>query len=148
MKAILLLQVWRSSLGAWVLLLVFLSWANPLMLLSNRHPEALSQKTASLITEYQYSRVKSTSLHMRTTLQLIRGKVKVKVKLWMYSSIFSWLRHYLEVSGQLHASAALLPRGRSLRYTLDWRLGEPPSPQEKILDPTGTRTPTPRSSSP
>jgi hypothetical protein len=51
------------------------------------------------------------------------------------------------VSGQLHASAALP------RYPLDRRLGGPQSRsgrpgEQKILDPTGTRTPTPRSSSP
>jgi hypothetical protein len=55
-------------------------------------------------------------------------------------------------SGQLHAPAAL-PLGKSPLYLLDWRLGWPQSRsgrdgEEKILDPTGTRTPTPRSSSP
>jgi hypothetical protein len=28
---------------------------------------------------------------------------------WMYRSIFSWPRHYLEASGQPHAPAALPP---------------------------------------
>jgi hypothetical protein len=47
----------------------------------------------------------------------------------------------------------LYPRGTSPWYPLDRRLGEPQSPsgrhgEEKILDATGTRTPTPRSSSP
>jgi hypothetical protein len=28
---------------------------------------------------------------------------------WMYRSTFSWTRHQLEVSGQLHAPAALSP---------------------------------------
>jgi hypothetical protein len=42
----------------------------------------------------------------------------------------------------------LYSRGRSLRYPLDRRLGGPQSRsgrcgEEKILDPTGTRTPTP-----
>jgi hypothetical protein len=46
----------------------------------------------------------------------------------------------------------LYPRGKSPRYQLDRILGEPQSPsgrrgEEKILDPTGTRTPNPRSSS-
>jgi hypothetical protein len=41
----------------------------------------------------------------------------------MYRSTFSWPRHYLEVSGQLHAPAALLPG----EYPLDRRLGGPQS---------------------
>jgi hypothetical protein len=28
---------------------------------------------------------------------------------WMYRFTFSWPRHYIEVSGQLHAPAVLLP---------------------------------------
>jgi hypothetical protein len=52
----------------------------------------------------------------------------------------------LEVSGQLHAPAAL-PPGRSPRYPLYRRLGGPQSRsgqhgEVKILDPTGTQTPT------
>jgi hypothetical protein len=47
----------------------------------------------------------------------------------------------------------LYDREKSPRYPLDRRLGGPQSRsglrgEEKILDPTGTRTPTPRSSSP
>jgi hypothetical protein len=47
----------------------------------------------------------------------------------------------------------LYTRGKSPRYPLDRRLGEPQNRsgrrrEEKIFDPTGTRTPTPRSSSP
>jgi hypothetical protein len=47
----------------------------------------------------------------------------------------------------------LYPRGKSPRYPLDRRLGGLQSRsgrfgEEKIRDPTGTRTPTPRSSSP
>jgi hypothetical protein len=47
----------------------------------------------------------------------------------------------------------LYPRGKSPRYPLDRRLGGPQSRsgrfgEEKILDPIGTRTRTPRSSSP
>jgi hypothetical protein len=43
------------------------------------------------------------------------------------------------------------PRGKSPRYPLDRRLAAPQSPsgrcgKDKILDPTGTRTPSPRSS--
>jgi hypothetical protein len=53
---------------------------------------------------------------------------------------------------KLHAQAALLP-GKSPRYPLDRMLGGPQSRsgrrgEEKILNPTRTRTPTPRSSSP
>jgi hypothetical protein len=44
----------------------------------------------------------------------------------MYISTFSWLRHYLEVSGQLHAPAAL-PPGKKPRYPLDRRLSGPQS---------------------
>jgi hypothetical protein len=51
------------------------------------------------------------------------------------------------VSGQLHAPAAL-PSGKSLWYLFYRRLGGPQSRsgrygEEKIFDPTGTRTPTP-----
>jgi hypothetical protein len=58
----------------------------------------------------------------------------------------------MEVNGQLHAPAAL-PPGNRPRYPLERRLGESQSQserrgEEKILDPTGTRTPTPRPSSP
>jgi hypothetical protein len=47
----------------------------------------------------------------------------------------------------------LYSRGKNPRYPLDRRLGGPQSRsgrlgEEKILDPAGTRTPTPRSSSP
>jgi hypothetical protein len=67
----------------------------------------------------------------------------------MYRSTFSWPRHWLEVSGQFHASAAL-PLGKSPRYPLDRRLGGPQSRSGRrgvvtILASTGTRTPTPRS---
>jgi hypothetical protein len=43
----------------------------------------------------------------------------------MYRSIYSWPRHYLEVSGQLHAPATL-PPGKGTQYALDRRLGGPP----------------------
>jgi hypothetical protein len=43
---------------------------------------------------------------------------------WMYRSTFSWPRHWLEVSGQLHAQAALppgkepsVPIGEEVRWT-------------------------------
>jgi hypothetical protein len=47
----------------------------------------------------------------------------------------------------------LYPQGKSPWYPLDRRLGGPQSQsgrfgEEKILDPTGTQTPTPQSSSP
>jgi hypothetical protein len=45
---------------------------------------------------------------------------------WMYRSTFSWPRHYLEVSGQLHAPAAS-PPGKSSRYPFYRRLGGPQS---------------------
>jgi hypothetical protein len=71
---------------------------------------------------------------------------------WMYRSTFPWPRDWLEVSGQLHAPAALPPR-KAAQYTLDRRLSGLQTPsgrygEVKILDPTGTRTPTPRSFSP
>jgi hypothetical protein len=40
--------------------------------------------------------------------------------------IILWPRHYMEVSGQLHAPAAL-PPGKSPWYPLDRRLGGPQS---------------------
>jgi hypothetical protein len=40
-----------------------------------------------------------------------------RMREWMYKSTFSWPRHELEVSGQLHAPAALPPR-KSPRYPL------------------------------
>jgi hypothetical protein len=51
------------------------------------------------------------------------------------------------VSGLLHAQAAL-PPGKEPRYPLDRSLGGSQSRsgrygEEKIVDPTGTRTPTP-----
>jgi hypothetical protein len=60
---------------------------------------------------------------------------------WIYRPIFSWPRHELEVSGQLHDPAALLP-GKEPLYPLARRLGGPQSRfgrrgEEKILDPTG-----------
>jgi hypothetical protein len=64
---------------------------------------------------------------------------------WMYRATFSWPRHYLDLSGQLHAPTALPPgKAPPLRYPLDRRLGGPQSRsgrcgEEKILDPTGTR---------
>jgi hypothetical protein len=53
----------------------------------------------------------------------------------------------LEVSGQLHAPAAL-PLGKSPRYPFYRRLGGPQSRsgrygEDKILDRSGTRTPAP-----
>jgi hypothetical protein len=56
------------------------------------------------------------------------------------------------VSGQLHVSAAL-PPGKVPRYPLDRKLSGPHNRsgrcrEEKILDPSGTRTPTYRSFSP
>jgi hypothetical protein len=45
---------------------------------------------------------------------------------WMYRSTFSWTRQYLEVSGQLHAPAALLP-GKRPRYPFYKRLIGPQS---------------------
>jgi hypothetical protein len=58
----------------------------------------------------------------------------------------------LQMSGQLHAPVALSP-GKNSLYTLDRRLGRPQSQsgrqgEEKIVDATGTRTPTPPLSSP
>jgi hypothetical protein len=53
------------------------------------------------------------------------------------------------VEGKWSAS----PPGKSCRYSLDRRLSGPqsrswPRGEEKIIDPTGSRIPTPRSSSP
>jgi hypothetical protein len=59
----------------------------------------------------------------------------------------------MEVSDQLHAAAALAPEKLSTRYPLNRSLGGPQSRfgrrgEEEIIDIIGTRTPTPRSSSP
>jgi hypothetical protein len=71
---------------------------------------------------------------------------------WMYRTTFSSPRHWLEVSSQLHAPSSLPPEknppvpigeeadGPQNRSGRRW--------EEKILDPTGTRIPTPQSSSP
>jgi hypothetical protein len=71
----------------------------------------------------------------------VPGGVEVHIPVFMTSAL-------VEVSGQLHASAAL-PPGKVFRYPLDRRLGGPQSRygEGNILDPTGTRTPNPRSSS-
>jgi hypothetical protein len=66
----------------------------------------------------------------------------------MYRSTFFWPRHLLEVSGQLHAPAALPPRKDTPRYPFYRRLGGPQSRsgrygEVKIFYPTGTRTPAP-----
>jgi hypothetical protein len=60
--------------------------------------------------------------------------------------------HYVEVSGQLHAPAALSP-GNKPRYPFYMRLGGSQSRSgrhggQKILYPIGTRTPTHLSSGP
>jgi hypothetical protein len=56
------------------------------------------------------------------------------------------------VSGELYAPASL-PPGKEAAVPIGWGQGGPQSRsgrrgEEKILDPTGTRTPTPQSSSP
>jgi hypothetical protein len=56
------------------------------------------------------------------------------------------------MSGQLHATAAL-PPGKELRYPFDTRFDGPQSRsgrrgEEKIINPIGTRNPTPWSSRP
>jgi hypothetical protein len=43
---------------------------------------------------------------------------------WMYRAMYSWPRHWLEASGQLHTPAAL-PQGKEPRSPLDRRLGGP-----------------------
>jgi hypothetical protein len=62
--------------------------------------------------------------------------------------------YFFFISAQVGGEWSVSHLGRfTLRYPLDRRLGGPHSPsegreQEKILDPTGTITPTPRPSSP
>jgi hypothetical protein len=46
---------------------------------------------------------------------------------WMYRFIFSWPRHWLEVSGQLHAPAAL-PPGKEPRVPTGYEVGWTPEP--------------------
>jgi hypothetical protein len=73
------------------------------------------------------------------------GGVDVQIHIFLTSVL-------VEVTGQLHAPADFAP-GKDPRYPLDRRLSGPESPsgrhgEVKILAPTGTRTPTPWSSSP
>jgi hypothetical protein len=65
--------------------------------------------------------------------------------MWVYRSIFYLPRPHLDVSGQLHAPAAL-PLGKQPRYPLDRRQSAECA-EEKILDPIGIRILTPRPSS-
>jgi hypothetical protein len=51
---------------------------------------------------------------------------------WTYRSTFSWPRHQLEVSGQLHAPAAL-PQWNNPRYSSDRRLSGPQHGGKKFL---------------
>jgi hypothetical protein len=46
---------------------------------------------------------------------------------WMYRSTFSWPRHYQEVSGQLHAPAAL-PPGKEPPLSIGQKAGWAPEP--------------------
>jgi hypothetical protein len=64
---------------------------------------------------------------------------------WMCRPSFSWPRHYLEVSGQLHSPAAY----PGIHWIGGW-VGHSRSEkcEEKILGPTATRTRTHKSSSP
>jgi hypothetical protein len=67
---------------------------------------------------------------------------------WMYSSTFSWPRHWLEVSGQLHALAAL-PRGKNSGTHLtggrvDPWAGLDDVQKRKFLTLPGLEPPTPR----
>jgi hypothetical protein len=67
---------------------------------------------------------------------------------WRYRSTFSLPWRWMEVSGQFHAIPAL-PLG--IHWTGGWvgpRAGREYMQAEKILDPTGSRSPTPRYSSP
>jgi hypothetical protein len=70
---------------------------------------------------------------------------------WMYRSKFSWPRHYLKVSGQLHAMAAL-PSGKEpwlpIAYEVEWSPEPVRTMWRKFLTLPGTRTPNPRPSSP
>jgi hypothetical protein len=72
------------------------------------------------------------------------GGVDVQIHIFLNSAL---------AGGELSASrpGRFTPGGKSPRYPLDRKLDGPQSRsgrrrEEKILDPTGTRTPTPRSS--
>jgi hypothetical protein len=108
--------------------------------------------------------VENIKTQIASALRCQRVKVKLLSLCWTYKALRHegvWgcgciVPHLLDLgiswSGQLHAPAALTP-GRSPWYPLDRRLGRPQSRsgrhgEVKILDSTGTRTPTSRSSSP
>jgi hypothetical protein len=70
----------------------------------------------------------------------------------MYRSTYSWRRHYLEVSGQLHAPVAL-PPGKEPSVPVRYGTGWAPKPawttwRKKNLASTETRNLTPRPSNP
>jgi hypothetical protein len=60
---------------------------------------------------------------------------------WMYWSTFSWPRHYVEVSGQLHAPAALppekTPRTHWIGGWMDPRSSLDDLEKRKFLTPLG-----------
>jgi hypothetical protein len=72
---------------------------------------------------------------------------------WRFGSTILEFGHLMEVSGQLHTPAALSPGKEAQVPNVHRRQAGPQSQsgrrgEEKILDPSGTATPTPRSSSP
>jgi hypothetical protein len=96
-----------------------------------------------------------------------KGNVKVKLSLcfnwaprhegvlgeWRYTPLILRPRYYMEVSGQLHAPAAL-PPGKNSLVPIGQEAGWAPEPfwtrwwREKFPAPAGNRTLEPRSSSP
>jgi hypothetical protein len=108
-----------------------------------------AMRTTVSMCALRYSTVRTYCQYVRVPLQ---GNAYLMSEWkWSYSSTHSWTRHWKEVSGQLHAPAAL-PPGKSPCYLLDRSLGGPQSRsghssgEEKI--PSPCRDSNSRSSSP
>jgi hypothetical protein len=88
-----------------------------------------------------------------TVLQARKSRIRSAMRSFDLSVVLTLPPHPEgALTSWLHGLTAL-PPGKEHRYPLDRRLGEPQSRsgrlgEEKILDPTSTQTPTPRSSNP
>jgi hypothetical protein len=125
------------------------------------------QSTCSSEKSVDFQRTKRRYIPEDRTLHNHRCKVKGKVVTVLNElSTMPWRRmgcgcidpHFLDLGTSWRwvvsfTPRPLYPQGNSPRYPLDRRLDGPQSwsgrrGEDKILDPTGTRTPTPRSPNP